>query len=120
MKIAIPSTDDSGLQATVAGHFGQAAFFTIVDTDTGDVAVQSNSGHHQGGKQTPAGIIAEAGAQAVLCSGLGRRAVHFFAETGIEVFMGAEGTVQEAIEAHRQGKLPPATEAAACPGHHRD
>ena len=120
MKIAIPSMDDSGLQAAVADHFGQASFFTIVDTDTDEVAVQINSGQHQGGAQTPAELIAEAGTRVVLCSGLGRRAVQFFAEAGIEVFMGAEGTVQEAMDAPRQGKLPAATEAAACPGHHRD
>jgi predicted Fe-Mo cluster-binding NifX family protein len=118
MKIAIPSMDNSGLQAAVAGHFGQASFFTIVDTETGNVAVQVNNGQHQGGTQTPAEVIADTGAQVVLCRGLGRRAVHFFAEAGIEVFMGAEGTVQEAVDAHRQGKLPAATEAAACPGHH--
>lgn len=120
MKIAIPSMDDSGLQAGVADHFGQASFFTLVDPDTGEVSAQVNDGHHQGGRQTPAGLIAEAGASVVLCSGLGRRAVSFFAEAGIEVFMGAEGTVQDALEEYRQGKLPVATEAAACPGHHRD
>ena len=120
MKIAIPSMDDRGLQAAVAGHFGQASFFTLVDPDTGEVSAQANSGHHPDGQRTPADLIAEAGAEVVLCSGLGRRAVHFFAAAGIEVFMGAEGTVQDAIEAYRQGQLPVATEAAACPGHHRD
>ena len=120
MKIAIPSMDDCGLQAAVAGHFGQASFFTLVDPDTGEVSAQANSGHHQDGQQTPAELLAEAGANVVLCNGLGRRAVSFFAEAGIDVFMGAEGTVQEAIEAHRQGQLQAATEAAACPGHHRD
>jgi predicted Fe-Mo cluster-binding NifX family protein len=120
MKIAIPSMDDRGLQARVADHFGQASFFTIVDTDTDEVTVQANSGHHQGGQQTPASAIAEKGARVVLCSGLGQRAVRFFSEAGIEVFMGAEGTVQETMDTHRQGKLPAASEAAACPGHHSD
>jgi len=32
--------------------------------------------------------------------------------------MGGEGTVQATLDAYRQGKLPAATEAAACPGHH--
>ena len=118
MKIAIPSMDDTGLEAPVAEHFGQASCFTIVDPDTGEVTVHPNTGHHQGGQQTPATAIADAGATTVLCGGLGRRAVSFFAEAGIDVFMGAEGTVQETIEAHRNGKLSAATEAAACPGHH--
>lgn len=120
MKIAIPSMDDTGLQAAVASHFGQASFFTIVDPDTVEVTVQPNTGHHGDGQQTPATDIADAGATAVLCGGLGRRAVRFFAEAGIEVYMDAQGTVQEAIDAHRRGELPAATEAAACPGHDSD
>ena len=120
MRIAIPSMDDTGLGAAVASHFGQASFFTVVDADTDEVTVQPNTGHHQGGQQTPATAIADAGVGTVLCGGLGRRAVRFFAEAGIEVFMDAQGTVQDAVDAHRRGELPVANEAAACPGHDSD
>ena len=118
MKIAIPSMDDSGLSAAISEHFGQTPFFTIVDTEADQVTAIANPGHQ--GDRTPVDAIADEKAQVVLCSGMGGRAVQFFATAGIEVFMGAEGTVQETMDTHRQGKLPAASEAAACPGHHSD
>lgn len=120
MKIAIPSMDDSGMEAAVCGHFGQAPFFTIVDADT-DTATAVASPGHAGGK-TPAQAIAETGAEVVIGGGMGGRAVQILDSQGIAVYLEAEGTVREALEAHRQGKLPGASEAAECcggecPGH---
>ena len=117
MKVTIPSVDDSGLEASVAEHFGQSAYFTVVDTETDEVRAEPNRGEHHGGGATPAEIIANAGTDVVLCGGLGRRAVRLFQDSGIEVFMGAQGTVQNALDAYKAGTLQPATEAGACPGH---
>ena len=122
MKIAIPTIDDRGLAAVLSEHFGQSSFFTVVDSETGEVRSERNTGQHHGGGSTPAEIIVDAGAGLVLCAGLGRRAVARFREAGIQVFMGAQGTVQDALNAHREGKLEPATEEAACHGrpHHEE
>jgi len=117
MKITIPTIDDLGLESQVSGHFGQANFFVTVDTETKDVEVTTNTGEHHGGGRTPAQIVAEAGGQVVLCGGLGRRAVRVFQEAGVAVFMGAQGTVESALQAYDMGKLEEATEAGACPGH---
>ena len=118
MRVAIPTEDQAGLEGTVAGHFGHASFFTLVDTDTDEVQIQVNDGKHHGGAMTPAEILAQAGAETVLCAGLGRRAVRFFEESGITVMMGAGGTVAETLKAYRHGRLTPADEEKACPGHH--
>jgi len=117
MKIAIPTLDDRGLDGTVSAHFGQAAFHTIVDMETGAVCAKANSGQHFGGAMRPAEVILNLGIGAVLCSGLGQRAVRLFQDAGIAVFCGAEGNVQAALDAYRDGKLKPAAEADACPGH---
>lgn len=116
MKIAIPSMDESGLNAAISQHFGQTPFFTIVDTDSDQVTAIANPGHQ--GDRTPVDAIADEEAHVVLCSGMGGRAVQFFATAGIEVFMGAEGTVQETLDAYREGTLPVASEDAACKEHH--
>ena len=116
MKIAVPTTDDRGLAATVAEHFGRSAFYTIVDTDTEEILTESNRGHHFGGAGLPAQTVADAGVDVVLCTGLGRRAVALFSGLDVEVFMGAQGTVQDALNAYKEGRLQPATEAGACPG----
>ena len=117
MKVAIPTLDDRGLEGEVSPHFGQAAFHTIVDMETGAVCAKANNGQHFGGAMRPAEVMLQLGIDAVLCSGLGQRAVRLFQDAGIAVFCGAEGTVQTALSAYREGKLLPATESTSCPGH---
>jgi predicted Fe-Mo cluster-binding NifX family protein len=55
MKICIPTHGDEGLEAAVAGHWGRAPFFTLVDAAVealrrGAVRIlgvgESCSGHH--------------------------------------------------------------------------
>lgn len=117
MKIALPTLSEAGLDAALCSHFGQAAFFTTIDSDTGEVTCEPNHGEHHGGQgqRTPAQVIAALGTDAVICGGLGSRAVQLFSSAGIQVFSGANGTVQEALEAHRTGQLQEATAAGACP-----
>lgn len=117
MKIALPTMNQDGLKAAISGHFGQAPFFTFVDSDTGEVTSEPAKGQHQGapGQTTPAQVIAAEGANTVICSGLGPRAVDVLAGSGIEVFTGAQGTVQQALDAHRAGQLQAATADGACP-----
>lgn len=118
MKVTIPTMDDSGLTSTVCEHFGQASFFVTVDTETNLAEAAPNNGQHHGqGGRTPAEIIVDAGADVVVCGGLGRRAVKLFQDAGVQVFMGAGGTVQEALSALKEERLVAATEDGACPGH---
>lgn len=115
MKAAIPCMDDSGLSSQVCGHFGHTPFFTLVDTDSETVTAVANAGHQA--DRTPAHAVAEMGAQVVLCSGMGHRAVHLLAELGVQAFMGAQGTVGETVQAWQDGRLAPASDETACQGH---
>ena len=117
MKICLPTMNEDGLEAVISGHFGQAPFFTFVDTDSGEVTCEPNSGQHQGGpgQVTPAQLIASKGASTVICGGLGPRAVELLTGQGIQIFAGAEGTVQQALDAHGAGQLQEATADGACP-----
>lgn len=112
MKIAVPSMDDAGMQSPVSAHFGQAPYFTIVDSSTGE-AVGHKSGGHSDGK-TPAQHLSELDVDVVVGSAMGGRAMELLGNLGMEVFLEAEGTVTDAVEAFRQGKLPAASQAAPC------
>ena len=118
MRICVPSIGTEGMEENVAGHFGMAPFFTIVDTEPDSVEVVPNTSEHMGGVGKPPEILADAGVDILLCSGLGRRAFHIFRDSGLKVYVGASGTVKDTIEAWKQGKLEEATEDSACPGHH--
>lgn len=117
MKVCIPTMGDSGLDDVVGEHFGRVPTYTIVDLETNDVKVVQNTSEHMGGIGYPPEIMAREGVHVLVCQGLGRRAISMFAETGIDVYIGASGTVKDAIAAFRQGLLQKAGADDACGRH---
>jgi predicted Fe-Mo cluster-binding NifX family protein len=117
MKICVPTNDIGGLEDQVNGHFGRAQTFTVVDTDTGEVGVIHNGGEHICGLGNAPQKVAQMRAQVVLCSGLGPKALTLLRSQRIEVYVGAKGTVKEAIDLWKAGKLRLATMDEACKDH---
>ncbi len=113
MKIAIP-TYRGGIDDIVCEHFGRAPTFTIYDVNTGKFEVIENRSEHFGGFGKPPEIIKMKGVDAVVCSGMGARAIAMFKSYGIKVYMGARGTVRDAIELFLKGELVEADERMGC------
>ncbi|WP_290597643.1 MULTISPECIES: NifB/NifX family molybdenum-iron cluster-binding protein [unclassified Archaeoglobus] len=116
MKICVPSYR-GGLDDYVCEHFGKAKSFTIYDTETGEVKIIRNTSEHFGGAGKPPELIRATGADAVICSGMGARAIALFKSFGIKVYMGASGTVKDAIDQFLAGKLVEADETMGCTYH---
>jgi predicted Fe-Mo cluster-binding NifX family protein len=70
-----------------------------------------------GGIGYPPEIMAREGVNIMVCRGLGRRAITLFEELGIDVYIGASGTVRDAIDAFKQGRLQKAGIGDACGRH---
>jgi len=117
MKVAVPTDGGRGMDEKVGEHFGRAPTYTIYDTDSREVTVIENTSHHMGGSGYPPELLAGNGVDILLCSGLGWRAIGMFKERGIKVYIGAHGTVKNALESWKQGKLQLATEGSACTQH---
>ena len=117
MKICIPTMGNNGLEDFVGEHFGRVPTYTIVDLDTNEVKVVQNTSEHMGGVGYPPEIMAREGVNVLVCRGLGRRAISMFDETGIEVYIGASGTVKDAVSAFKQGRLQKAGIGDACGQH---
>ena len=117
MKLCIPTLGDGGLDAVVSEHFGRAPTFVVVNMTNNEVHVVANTGEHFGGLGSVPDLIAGAGADVLICSGLGPRAITAFELLGIEVYVGASGTVQDAIRAFQAGELIEASDATACKEH---
>ena len=117
MKVCVPTIGERGLDESVSEHFGRAPTFTIIDLNTNEVKVLQNTSEHMGGSGYPPQIMADAGVDTMLCSGLGPRAIQMFEQFGIEVYVGACGTVKEAIQGWQAGKLQVATDENACKIH---
>lgn len=121
MKVCVPTKGNKGWDDYVSEHFGRAPTFTVVDLETKEVKVIPNTSEHMGGSGYPPEIVADAGADVVICSDLGPRAIQIFEQLGVEVYVGAYGTVREAIQAWQAGRLRVATDENACKLHrHRD
>ncbi len=117
MKLGIPTMGEAGLEDVVGSHFGRVPTYTIVDTETNEVEVIKNTSEHMGGTGLPPELMSKAGIQVMLCSALGPRAVRMFEQYGIEVYVGANGTVKDAVELWKAGKLQAATDKNACGQH---
>lgn len=117
MKVCVPTRDNNGMEGTVEQHFGKAPTYTILDTDSGEISVIPNTSEHMGGVDLPPEFLYKNGVEIMLCAGLGHRAVKIFESYGIDVFVGAGGTVQEAIEAWEAGQLNNASAENTCAEH---
>jgi len=117
MRVCIPTEGSGGLDDRVGEHFGRVPTYTIVDTETGEVEVLPNESEHLGGSGLPAELLAQAGVDALLCAGLGRRAMALFEDYGVMVYVGAHGTVKDALEAWKREGLQAATDEDICREH---
>jgi predicted Fe-Mo cluster-binding NifX family protein len=117
MKICIPTLGEEGLNNHVGEHFGRVPTYTIIDLDTNEVRVIPNTSEHMGGCGYPPEIMAREGVNILVCRGLGRRAITMFEEMGIEVYIGAFGTVKDAINDFKEGRLKKAGMSDACGQH---
>lgn len=117
MKVCIPTMGNKGINEHVGEHFGRVPTYTLVNTKTNKVTVIDNTSEHAGGSGYPPEIIAGTGAEVMLCGGLGRRAIAMFEKLRIMVFIGASGTVKEALQMWKIGKLQLATDENACRQH---
>lgn len=118
MKICLPTETSQGLKAPLYGHFGSAPFFTLADTETGILEVRDNQGQvHAHGACHPAGALEGLGIQAVICGGMGLRALHKLEEAGIEVYRSGALTVEEALCEIREKRVEKLTGEGACAQH---
>jgi predicted Fe-Mo cluster-binding NifX family protein len=120
MKICIPTKTKEGHSAEVFEHFGSAPYFTLCDTETGEVEVIDNGNQdHEHGLCQPLSAIADKGVNGVVTGGIGARAVQNLNAAGIKVYRAVPGTVQDMVGKFQAGKLEEITAANACAQHGR-
>jgi predicted Fe-Mo cluster-binding NifX family protein len=108
MKIAVSSSGNS-LDSQIDPRFGRCAYFLIVDTDDMDFETFDNESIALGGGAgiQAAQFVASKGAKAILTGNVGPNAVKTLGAAGVEVFVGQNGTVGEALERYKSGSLQP-------------
>lgn len=119
MRLCIPTTTDRGTGSRLSPHFGSAPFFALVDSATGEtITIANGHARHEHGRCEPTRSLEGQGVDAVVCRGLGHRALGRLGAGGIPVLATEAWTVAKALEAFRTGTLRPLTPEEACAGGH--
>jgi predicted Fe-Mo cluster-binding NifX family protein len=118
MKLCIPTKMDDGKTANVHEHFGSAPYFAIYDTDSATVEILDNGNlHHSHGTCQPMSALGGRKIDAVVCGGMGARAVQKLNEGGIKVYRAIPGTVMDIASQFLKGGLKEITVENACAQH---
>jgi predicted DNA-binding protein (UPF0251 family)/predicted Fe-Mo cluster-binding NifX family protein len=119
VRLCIPTKTNEGKIAIVHGHFGSAPYFTIYDTAKGGVEVIDNANqHHSHGACQPMSALTGRKINAVVCAGMGARAVQKLNEGGIKVYRAVSGSVADIAGQFLKGGLEEITAENACAQHH--
>jgi predicted Fe-Mo cluster-binding NifX family protein len=106
MKVAVTATGD-GLDAAVDPRFGRCQRFVFVDLETMEAETVKNDNVDASGGAgiQSAQLIADKAATVVLTGNCGPHAHRTLEAAGIQVIIGVQGTVAEAIEKYKAGEL---------------
>ena len=107
MKVAITATG-ADLDAKVDPRFGRAALFILYDVEEDSFTTVDNTQNlnaAQGAGIQAGQNIAGSGVSALITGNCGPKAFQVLQSSGIKVYIGAVGTVKEAIEDFKEGRL---------------
>jgi predicted Fe-Mo cluster-binding NifX family protein len=106
MKICVTAVSDT-LDAQMDQRFGRCQYFLFVDSETMEseaISNESSYAAHGAGIQA-AQTVANNGAKVVITGNVGPNAFRVLSAAEIKVVTGASGSVQDAIEKYKKGKL---------------
>jgi predicted Fe-Mo cluster-binding NifX family protein len=120
-KVVIPVEDDSGVNAQIAQHFGQAPYFASVElTGQGQIqsiAIDKNTSEHMGGTGHPHDSLLALKPAVIIACAMGQGGLNSFKNAGVLVLKAQGTTVQEVITNFKEGKLSELT--GGCPHAHQ-
>ncbi len=112
MKIAVTYADGQVFQ-----HFGHTESLKIYDIEDNEVKNSEIISTDGSGHAAIADVLHDAGAQVLICGGIGGCAVSALENYGIELYAGVQGAADDAVEAFLKGSLAQ-VKSANCSHHH--
>ncbi len=112
MKIAV--TYENG---QIFQHFGHSESFKIYEAEGKNIVRAEVIGTDGAGHSALAAVLKDKGVDVLICGGIGNGAVTALSEAGIDVYSGADGEADAAVEAYLNGDL---TSAGVNCDHHHD
>ena len=100
MKIAV--TYENG---QIFQHFGHSEQFKLYTVEAGEIVSSEIIDTNGSGHSALASLLAELGAEVLICGGIGGGARQALMYAGIQLFPGAHGNADAAVEALLKGEL---------------
>jgi len=117
MKVAVTARG-SALSSELDPRFGRASHFVLVDTESGDYSAHDNTPNvqaaHGAGTQAAQDVI-NLGAEAVITGNIGPKAAAVLQAANVGVYRQTWGTVRDAIEHFKSGRLKSSTPSSSTP-----
>ena len=113
MKVAVTS-QGTDMDSQVDARFGRARFFILIDTETGEFTAHDNAqnlGAVQGAGIQAAQNVVSLGAAAVITGNVGPKAFAALQAGDVTPYIGATGSVHDAVEQLKDGRLQCADKA---------
>jgi len=111
VKVVIPVADEKGER--VSAHFGRAPYFAWFEVKSGEIVdrgIAPNDSSHFGGLGLPPERMMALGADVVISSGMGMRAIQQFQNSTVAVLQAIHESTERSIQDYLEGKLVELTE----------
>ena len=119
MKIAVSATGPD-LNSSVDPRFGRAAYFLIIDGNTGTLLETIDNSTRvaaaQGAGISAAAFLADRGVQVVLTGRIGPKAMPVIEKANIKVIANVSGIAKEALEQFQQDTMELPPQSSSRPG----
>jgi predicted Fe-Mo cluster-binding NifX family protein len=111
VRVVIPVVDEQGKH--VSAHFGRAPYFAWFDVSSGEIVdkgVAPNDSSHFGGQGLPPERMMSLGADVVISSGMGMKAIQTFQNSTVAVLRAINESTEQSIDDFVEGRLEELTE----------
>lgn len=113
MKVAVTS-QGADMDSSVDPRFGRAKFLVLIDTETGEFTAHDNAQNlnaAQGAGIQAAQNVVSLGVEAVVTGNVGPKAFAALQAGDVKPYIGATGSVRDAVEQFKEGRLQCADQA---------
>lgn len=118
MRLCIPTINDKGRLSELSDHFGSAPNFVIYDSDADSCqSIANSNAEHEHGTCHPMSNLQGLEIDAIVCRGIGRRALQRLHQNGIKVYTADVASVDDVAKSLAEEKLKELAAQDACQGH---
>jgi predicted Fe-Mo cluster-binding NifX family protein len=105
MRLGIPVVSVNGMASEVNEHFGMSEHFALLDVEGDKIEKLGFVSDDPRAHKSPAALLAENGVNIVLAGGIGPHMIKELFDSGLRVYRGAVGDLEQTFEDYKADML---------------